>query len=289
MTASDAARTRNRFVAIFLATSLTCLSLADTATPGMRVIWEDGSQQCTFTFSGKSRSYPADVDPKMYPAPGAKLEIETTSKWPVVTLKAQWSISAADWPREYRDQALDLILMWACDAELYVHVYPNSILESKFTYPPAFISEARDPTHAKLAESMRGKKVGYEITGKGGFGASDYKIRTAIQVGASSDGKMIFYHDEPESISDHLQERDFVFMAYDTGDRIVFEIHAICICAPRYMFQNEALRRVKADGEYLIRTMYENLATAPSASDVTKYLEQVDDRRHKIAVKNTTP
>lgn len=256
---------------------------AAASEPALNVQWHDGHQGVAFDFQEQRRTYPEGIDASRFPAPGSALKVAVTAEWPVVTLHARWSMSTEGWPKAHRDQALDLILMWACDAELYAHVYPDTIKDSKFTYPPAFLREAAAPDETRLAAGLRGQRVGYEITGKGGFGAADYRIRTEMLVGLSADERTVFYHDSPKSISEHLERRDYVFMAHDAGDRLVFEIHAVCVCKPRRMFRGEALRRVRADGEYLIQNMHARLATPPSEKGIAAYLESVRTRRGELA------
>jgi hypothetical protein len=260
-----------------------CLAAATfAAEPELNLKWQDEHKGLAFDFQGQRQTYPDDIKPGDFPAPGTPLRVAVTAEWPVVTLRARWSMSTANWPEESRTQALDLILMWACDAELYAHVYPDTIKESKFTYPPEYLREAAAPLETALAAGLRGQRVAYEITGKGGFGAADYTIRTEIRTGLSEDERTVFYHDNPKSISEHLLRRDYVFMAHDAGDRLLFEIHAVCVCKPRRLFRGEALRRVQSDGEYLIRKMHARLASAPTKKEIQAYLESVRARTAKF-------
>jgi hypothetical protein len=258
-----------------------CVGAAVAAEPDVNVRWRDGHDGMTFDFRGTSRAYPDDVAAEEFPAPGAPLALDVQAEWPIVTLRARWSMATEGWPEAHRDQALDLILMYASDAELYAHVYPKAIKESKFTAPPAYLREAAKPHETKLAAGLRGQRIAYEITGKGGFGAADYKIRTEILLGVSADEKTVFYHDNPKSISEHLEKRDYIFMAHDAGDRLLFEIHAVCICKPRAMFRGEALRRVQADAEYLVKEMHTRLKAPPTEQGIAEYLAHVrkEERR----------
>jgi hypothetical protein len=275
-TAGAAARQTVAALGVVLVMWLTASARA--AEPDLNLAWRDGYKGLTFDFQGQRRTYPDDLNPAQFPAPGKALDVAVTAEWPVVTLHARWSAAVDGWPAAYRAQALDLILMWACDAELYAYVYADTIKESKFTYPPEYLREAAAPLKTGLAAALRGQRVAYEITGKGGFGAADYTIRTEIHVGLSADERTVFYHDNPKSISEHLSRRDYVFMAHDAGDRLLFEIHAVCICAPRRLFRGEALRRVQSDGESLIRTMHERLRAAPTEKEIQAYLESVRER-----------
>jgi len=244
----------------------------------LNVKWNSDSTSLDFSLSGKKVSYPQDMKEGKFPSAKAPPEFKFEKKWPVVTMNAKWSISTKNWPSKYKPYALNLILMLACDAEAYEHVFPNTVSASGFTSPPEFAKEAEDPLHYNLAELARGKQLNYEITAKAGLGARDYKIITKIFVGLSEDGKMVFYHDKPEHISRHLKVREFIFAAHDTGDVINFEANLFCVCAPSKLLRGEKMKRVENDGKYFVQQMYDTLSKKHTVESINLYLEKVKQR-----------
>jgi hypothetical protein len=237
----------------------------------LEVQWGKDYETLSFNYLGEKTEYPKDLVKAKFPAIGKKLEIKFEEKWPVVAMRARWSISAKDWPNEYRPEAIDLILMYACSASLYEYIYPKYIKSSKVTMPPEFKKDAADRQY-RLAEVMRGKELGYEVTAKGGFGAADYKIKTKIRIGLSKDGKSVFYFDEPSYISDYLESREFLFGGHDAGDTMHFEIVMMSICKTPQMFKGEITRRTKETGQYFVERLYEDLSDAPTKGEIEKYL-----------------
>jgi hypothetical protein len=243
--------------------------------------WAPDHRAVTFQFVGQECHYPQDMTKGEFPPAGAPPAFRFEQEWPVVAMHARWTVSTKGWPAKYRDQAIDIILMWACDAELYTHVYPEVMRSARFSFPPEYLTEAKSPDVHNLAETMRGKQLGYEITAKAGFGAADYTIRTKITVGLSEDRKTIFYHDQPEYISDHLDQREFVFAARDEGDSIRFDVKAVCVCSNRRLFRDEAMRRVVADSRYLVEQLYAALKEAPTEKQIEDYLRKVTERKRQ--------
>jgi len=250
------------------------LSEAAIKKDSMNVKWGADYESLSFNFLGREHHYPEDAIKGKFPPIGKKPEFEFTEEWPVVAMRARWSITTKGWPEEYRPEAIDLILMYACDAQLYEYIYPDSIKSSKFTFPPEFLKEAEGAGY-RLAEVMRGKEVGYEVIARGGFGAHDYKIKTKIRIGLSQDGKTVFYFDQPEYISDYLKSREFLFAGYDGGDVMHFEIRMFCICSPRNFFRGEAMKRVKENGQYFVERLYGELDDAPTKEEIEEYLKAV--------------
>ncbi|NOZ23756.1 MAG: hypothetical protein GXP25_21985 [Planctomycetes bacterium] len=247
----------------------------------LHVRW--GEDYCTlsFTFLGQQIEYPQHMLKTKFPPAGKEPEFHFEKNWPIVAMVARWTASVKGWPEKYRSDAVDLILMYVCDAQMYENIYPDVIRSSKFTFPPEFLKEAANPGY-KLAETMRGKEIGYEVKARGGFGASDYKIRTRIRTGLSKDEKTVFYYDKPEYISDHLKTRQYIFAAYDAGDYIHFEARLLCACAPRRTFRGEAMRRVEADSMYFVRRIYEVLDDAPTLEEIETYLKMVREGRQSV-------
>ncbi|MEW6359976.1 MAG: hypothetical protein AB1696_26800 [Planctomycetota bacterium] len=259
-------------VVLALALLAPVVSADDPVQLGVK--WGPDYRTMSFRFLGQLCEYARDIARGAFPAAGREPEFRFDKNWPVIAMTAQWTASVEGWPEKYRPEAIDLILMHACDAQAYENIYPDVIQSSRFTFPPEFLKEAADPTY-RLAETMRGKEVGYEVTARGGFGAKDYKIKTRIRIGLSEDGKTVFYHDKPDYISANLTAREYLFAAHDAGDRIQFEARLLCQCAPRRTFQGEAMRRVEADSMYFVRRIYEDLDDAPTLAEIEKQLDMI--------------
>lgn len=236
--------------------------------------WGKDYETLSFNYLGEKIEYPKELMKSKFPPIGKKPEITHGGEWPVVAMRARWSISAKEWPSEYRSEAIDLILMYACSASLYEYIFPKIIKNSKVTMPPEFKKEAAERTH-RLAEVMRGKEVGYEVTAKGGFGADDYKIKTKIRIGLSKDGKSVFYFDEPTYISNYLDVREFLFGGHDAGDTMHFEVVTLSVCKTPQMFKGEITRRARQTGEYFVKRLYEDLSDAPTKEEIETYLDFV--------------
>ena len=140
--------------------------------------------------------------------------------------------------------------------------------------PPEFKKQALDPAY-RLAEALRGKEVGYDVTAKGGFGAKDYKIETKIRIGLSKDGKSVFYFDKPDYISDYLEIREFLFGGHDAGEKMYFEVVTLSVCKTPQRFKGEIMRRAKETGQYFVERLYEDLNEAPTEEQIEKYLKFV--------------
>lgn len=250
-------------------------ALAQDTPRDIQVAWGADDRTLEFSFRGQRFEYPRDLSKGAYPAPGLKPAFQFEKHWPVVTMRARWTVPVGGWPEQYRKQALDLMLMYACDAQLYTNLFPEFIKSSSITVPPEFLAEARDPERYRLAEAMHGKVARYEITASAGFGAADYKIRTKMRIGLSADGKTLFYHDSPDYISDHLTQREFVFAAQDVDEGIRFEVVMLCVCKPRWAFRGETMRRIENNGRYYVERLHENLDATPTADEIKAYLERV--------------
>ena len=242
------------------------------------VRWGADFRSLCFVFLGCRVCYPDEMARASFPPPGAGPEFDFGFDWPLVSMTARWSSVTTGWPEKYRPDALDLVVMYACDAGLYEYVFPQSIRASSFTYPPEFLREAADSRY-DLAGALRGREVAYEVTARGGFGASDYTIKTSLRIGVSADGKTVFYHDRPSYISDYLKSRDFFFTGRDAGDRLVFDVRMLCECAPTYFFRGETMRRIRENGRYFVQRLHEDLNEPPAAKDIETYFAFVKEGR----------
>lgn len=270
------------FIALLLFVSAAGVSRAEEEKK-YKITWGPNYETLTITYPGGEYQYPGSMLREPFPAPGEKPVFKFEKKWPLVLMHAKWSEPATGWPVKYRPHALDFILMFACDAQLYTHVYPDVIRTSKFTFPPEYLEETKEITHNNLIEMMRGKEVGYEVVADGGFGAGDFTIKTKIRIGLSQDGKTVFYHDCPEYISDYLKSRDFFFAAHDAGNCIEFEAIMACTSTPRGFFRDAALDRMEEDGEYFVNRLYDCFHGEPTEAEIDKYIAFVKEQRHNFA------
>lgn len=260
---------------VMLAAMAALPALAGEKTEKPVITWGDGHRSVTYAFRGKEITYPRDMLKGKFPPPGAEPEYNFKMEWPVVTMRARWSMSMKGFPVKYRPYAIDHFLMFAGNAQIYEHIFPGQITSSLFKYPPGFLKKAEDPGRFHLAEKMRGKHIAYEITANAGFGAGEYTIETKILVGLSDDGKTVFYHDEPSYISDFLTTRDFLFAARDAGDEMHFEVIMACICSPRRTFRNETMKRVKESGKYFVDRLYKATNSSPTAEKIEETMFKI--------------
>ena len=249
---------------------------AEAGSASLDVTWGGDYRSLCFAAGKEKGCYPEVMLCTVFPAPGAQPEFRFEAEWPFVSMAARWSVATKGWPEKYRSDAIDLVMMYACDAQLYEYIFPDSISASSFTYPPGFLREAADFRY-DLAGAMRGQEVAYEVIARGGFGAADYVIRTKIRIGVSADGKAVFYHDNPSYISDYLKTRDFFFAGRDAGDRLVFEVRMWCECAPALFFRGETMRRVEENGRYFVRRLHEDLDEPPTQGDIENYFRLVKE------------
>jgi hypothetical protein len=226
--------------------------------------WAADSRTLGLEFRGQPLEYPRDLGKGTYPQPESGPDFDFEKDWPAVTMKARWSISMKSWPASERAQALDVVLLRACDAGRYTRIFPDFIRSSTFTAPPEFVAEIRDPEKHKLAESLNGSQARYDITARAGFGAADYDLSARIRFGVSADGRAVFYHDHAESISDHLTTREFILAVQEDGDMLRFEVVMLGVCQPRRLFRGETLRRIEDNGRYYVQRLYEELSAIGS-------------------------
>ncbi len=200
-------------------------------------------------------SYPEDMTKNVFPTVGKPPVIKSEKDWPDVFMNAKWAIDISNLSSSEKANKLDSILMRLCNPDYYKEDFPKTIVSTKFTIPPEFKKEEKNPDY-NLIKSLRGKKLNYEVVMAAGFGARDYKIKTTIHIGASEDGKTVFYYDQPEHISNHLDVREFIFAAHQTKDKIFFEINIFCKCEPSKFIRGTKMGRVEDDSRYFIEQMY---------------------------------
>jgi len=240
----------------------------------LNVQWDESYKSLTFEVSGETYAYPDVLFKNQFPPHGQKPEIKITDEWPFVLMKARWTASKEGWPEQYKDEVLDLVLMFVCNAQVYENIYPEIILSSKYTAPLQFIKEAKRPDF-DMVDALRGKHVEYEITANAGVGAKNYIIKTAIRIGTNDEGTAVYYHDKPYYISDHLKQREFLFAAYDNGDYINFEVIMLSECKPRSFMKKETMRRIRESSQYFVERMYESLDDAPTIDEIEDFFKTV--------------
>lgn len=241
---------------------------------GCQAKWSKDFEKLEFRFRGKRFELPKDLMSGSFPPAGVAPKIDVSREWPNVDLQARWTMSVKDWPEKYRAHAIDLALMFACDAALYEGIYPDVLHSSRFVYPPEFLKEAEDPNF-RLAESLRGKEVKYQINASAGFAAADYDIKSTIRIGFCEEAKAAFYHDRADKISEHLRAREYFFALRDGGDSIYCEAKLLCVCTPRRTFQGETMRRVGNSSEYFVKRIHEVFQHTPTEKGIDGYLALV--------------
>ena len=258
-----------------LATALLSSGPARAGTANLDVTWNKEGTSVRFFFRGQQVEYPAALGEGAFPAPGEPVAFDMLEDWPVATMKARWSMDARNWPASFKAQMLGLILVLVANADEYAGMFPNSIISSKFTSPPQYLTDGRDPATYDLAAFMRGKHFLYECLCKAGFGAADYTIKTRIKVGLSQDGQTLFYQDDPSYIGDHLAARLLFFAVRADGPILRFELRTVAVCADRMFFRGEALRRVTADCRYFVEQLYARLSRVPRMEEVENWLSRM--------------
>ena len=249
-----------------------------------KITWDKEYRAVRFAWLGYTGQYPDDLAKGEFPPPGEEPQIKITKEWPIVAIRARWTTSTKNWPAKYRSQALDLVLMYASNAELYHTVFPKTIKASHFAYPPEYIKEAQDPHANNLVDILRGKEVAYQITAKAGTGLPDYTIKTKIRLGVSKDEKTVFYSDLPEYISRYLTQRLVFFAVRDVGQSLYFEVRALALCKPRRLFKGATLDVVEKDTRYMLERFHAKLGYAPTKEKIEAFLKSIKIEKLPIKV-----
>ncbi len=253
------------------------------------VTWDKEYHAVRFAWLGYRGQYPEDLAKGVFPAAGAEPDIAITKDWPIVEISMRWTTSTKNWPSKYRSQALDLILMYASNVELYHTVFPKTIKAAHFTYPPEYIKEAQDPHASNLVDILRGKELAYKITAKAGPGLPDYTITTKMRLGVSKDAKAVFYSDLPEDISRYLTQRLVFFAVRDIGHSLQFEIRAICLAKPRRLFRGATMDGVEKNTRYLLERFHAKLGQAPTKAKIEAFLKSIKLEKLPMRVVSETP
>lgn len=257
----------------------------------LNVRWNNDNTGLSFSFQGRNFDYPNAVMDGAFPAPGRGMDLKVTNDWPVVAVRARWSVSTAGWTSEDRAAALDFLVLRAADADRYQRMYPDAVKSARVTSRPKLNADPNDPAPQAVVEALRGNRMFYTLTGDGGFGAADYDLDTEVRFGLSGDGKTAFYHDRANRISDHLSNREYLVVAHDAGDRVLVEVVALNTCRPAGLLKGVVRGRVESSARYLTKQMFAALNNAPSAREEAQrraMLEQVtQDVRMAMATNNS--
>ena len=256
---------------------------AGPAEPGQgyqegNVYWGPDYYSLRYRAYGLDFTYPEWMTDKPFGQPGEAPEIVFVKEWPIVTMRARWTVSTDEWPAKYRDDALNLIIMRAADATLYEHLYPRTVKESRFTTPPPFRKLAEGDDSIPLVDRIRGTSVEYEVLCKAGFGASDYTMNASIKAGAGEDGKTLFYYDRPDYISEHFRALEIIFAVRDEGDTARFEVWMVSEYAPRRTFRGETMKRTEEQGRYYVERLFERFSNPPTERQIDDYVRQLKEK-----------
>jgi hypothetical protein len=256
---------------------LAMLVFVAKAEADLEVVWGPGHQSVEFRMDAIEGAFPGNLLVEGFPRPGVEATLVSTKEWPAFVYSARWSMAVTDWPEAHRDSILDHILMRVVDVKNHPNIYPNAVKSVTLTEPPQIAISAA-PNPLPLADALRGKAIPYSMITKGGFGAPDAVIRTALTAGAGADGKSIFYVDSSESIDKSLEQRVVIFCAYDAGDEIRFEIRGYYVAQPRSLLRETTLDRIEDTSIYLVGNMEPNLVKPPTAAEAKRYVAIVGDR-----------
>jgi hypothetical protein len=238
--------------------------------------WAEDYSGLSTDFGGIAASYEEVMSQGRFPQPGEPIVIAISSVWPVVFVHARFATDTTNWPADYRSSALDLALMYACDASHYQETFGRYLLKATFDRPPEFVKEAEDPHNYKLVEALRGKPIKYQSTASAGIGAADYTVVSVSTIGLSEDGRTVIVYSDPESISEHLRDRKLVIGIFHHTDSVLyFDIRGICLCRERWLFRDEMLHRIGATMTYIGHQMHKEFCDAPSLEAIEDYLADV--------------
>ncbi|MEW6358383.1 MAG: hypothetical protein AB1696_18765 [Planctomycetota bacterium] len=262
-------------LAVVMALPVAALAQTPARPEPIKVRWMDDWRGMEFTFQDEQCCWPKDMEKATFPSPESGPEFRIETHWPVVAVRARWSVSLKDLSPAERDQILDLALMYTCDATLYHDAYPEVVLSSSCRRPTQFPAKAADPANFDLGQAMRGQIMSYQITADAGFGAPNYTINSKIRMGVSADGKSVFFQDSAESVTANLTSRDYLVCFHIADGQLRFEGRVFCVCTDRRWFRGEHMRRVAWSAEYLVTRLYEDILRQTSDGGFGAYLGRV--------------
>ncbi len=247
-------------------------AMAEDDAPDLKVQWGANHETLSFRIDGQDVQFPHAMTGETFLTGDKPFEFSCKKTWPLVMCLGRWTVDTADWPAEQRENALDYVLMRLIDANSIAADNPEKIRSSKLTGAPQFAAGANS-----VVEALRGQTVDYEMTAIGGVGANDSVIQSQMMLGASKDGKTIFYHDTALSMSDNHLGRDFFLAVHDTGDELRFEIHGIYVCKPRGFFKDTAMDRTEGSVRYVVERMVGRFGAVPTEAEIEKRSALVDE------------
>ena len=104
-------------IACLLAVAVAAQSAGARETNDLNVQWGEGHTALQFVFRGDTLKYPQGITTGEFPAADGPPEVDIESGWPLTTYRVRWTVSTKDWPAEHRANALDFVLLRACDAD----------------------------------------------------------------------------------------------------------------------------------------------------------------------------
>ena len=239
--------------------------------PDLNIQWGPNHETLSFTYAGQEISYPADIAAEDYDAGDGSFDFQTDKDWPVVSCYGRWTISTADWPEEQRENILDFILLRLIAADSFDYHNPDKIKDSEILEAP---QPELEPGRS-YALNMRGLAVRYTMTAiVDSLLADDSVIVSRMQLGASDDGRTIFYHDTAESISANHKGRDFFLAVHDAGDHLRFEVRGIYICKSS-IAQDTVMNKTVASVRYVVERMPDRLGAPPSEREIADHAKVV--------------
>jgi hypothetical protein len=253
-------------------TVLAVLLLTTTAAlaqDNLKITWGPNAETVSYDLGDTTTTFPQDIVTGSFPAPGEPVEFTYTSKWPVFSYRNRWSSDLTGWSDEDRAAAIDIILMRCVDVADYPTVYPDKVISTQILEAPQI---GADHELLTVASKLRGKEIKYEmLTSGGGWPAPDTHIETTFKIGASADGKTIFYTDDSTEIDESITRRAVVFAAHDTGTVVYFELRGEYVGKDRLVGQGTVMSRLKETATYLGGRMEDYLDNPPTEADLAKY------------------
>ena len=237
----------------------------------LNIQWGQNHETLGFVYNGQEVRYPADIASEDYDAGDGSLEFQAAKDWPTVSCYGRWTVSTADWPEEQRPHLLDFVLMRLIAADTFGYHNPDKIKDSRMLEGP---QPELEPGRS-YALNMRGQTMQYTMTAiVESLLADDSVIISRMRLGASDDGKTIFYHDTAESISANHKGRDFFLAVHDAGDHLRFEVRGVYVCKDS-LAQGTVMNKTVASVRYVVERWADRLGNPPSADEIEEHTKVV--------------
>jgi hypothetical protein len=261
----------NRFRIALVAAFGALLVATPAVAADLNVQWGDNHETLTFTYDGQPVVYPADIAAADYDAGDGSLVFVDSRDWPVVSCYGRWTVSTADWPEEQRQHILDFVLLRLIAADTFAFHNPDKLKDTRILEAP---QPEVEPGRSYVL-NMRGQTMQYTMTAiVESLLANDSVIVSRMRLGASDDGKTIFYHDTAESISDNHKGRDFFLAVHDAGDHLRFEVRGVYVCKSS-LAQGEVMKKTVESVRYVVERWAGRLGNPPSAQEIDDHTKVV--------------